>query len=308
MNAPARLAIWLLLTAGLFVVVTGCGGAKTQSSRVDEKNTSGSHADGQGQSKDNGPPRKVDLDAGVGKDAVAFLKALGEGSATAAELSTGFVKMIGLPAELPADKARGYSSSAAESWLKQVGSGATFGLPAGFAGGEAAVLWGGFQGQGRKGDYALRMIREGGAWKVDGFALTSAIFTPSVASGSGADGQYQRFAARMLGGLLCDKTAVPKDARALALAACLSPALRGKLAEPFDSDKKEGFDYNRAKLLLEAEKIGGGAESYATIQQGNAPDFRLEITKAGGAKTAYLLKLVRGTTPGQWLTESIAPQ
>ena len=28
--------------------------------------------------------------------------------------------MIGLPVELPADKARGYSSSAAESWMKQV--------------------------------------------------------------------------------------------------------------------------------------------------------------------------------------------
>jgi hypothetical protein len=253
-------------------------------------------------------PRRVDPDSAASNEAVAFLKALGAGSASADKLSTGFAKMIGLPAELPADKARGFSSSAAESWMKQVGSGATFALPAGFAGTDAAVLWGGFQGPGRKGDYALRMIYEGGAWKVDGFAMTSASFSTLSSTGGGADGAYEHLAARALGGLLCDKTAMPKDARALALAACLTPALRAKLAEPFDSDKKEGFDYNRAKVHLEAEKIGGGAESYATIQQGNGPDFRLEVTKAGGAKATYLLKLVPGTTPGQWLAENIAPQ
>ena len=284
MNTPARLALGLLLTCGLFVVLTGCGGTKPESSKAEEKNKSGHHADGQGQSKNNGPPRKIDLESGVGKDAVAFLKALGAGAATADKLSAGFVKMIGLPVELPADKARGYSSSAAESWMKQVGAGATFGLPAGFAGADAAVLWGGFQGPGRKGDYALRLINEGGAWKVDSFALTSASFNGSAGSGGGADGEYQRFAARAFGGLLCDKSGMPKDCRVLALAACLTPALRDKLAEPFGSDKGQGFDYNRGKLLLEAEKMGGGAESYATIQQGETSDFRLDVTKTGGAR------------------------
>ena len=166
--------------------------------------------------------------------------------------------MIGLPVELPADKARGYSSSAAESWMKQVALERLLVFPPASQGADAAVLWGGFQGPGRKGDYALRLINEGGAWKVDSFALTSASFNGSAGSGGGADGEYQRFAARAFGGLLCDKSGMPKDSRVLALAACLTPALRAKLAEPFGSDKDQGFDYNRGKLLLEAEKMGGG--------------------------------------------------
>lgn len=310
-----RVAGVLTLAAGLFLALPGCGGEKPQPSKADEKaKQGGAKGDVQDHPKEKSPapqtspPRKVDLDSGVGKEAVAFLKALGEGSAKADRLSVGFVKMIGLPAELPTDKSRGYSISAAESWMKQVGGGATFGLPSGFAGGEAAVLWGGFQGQGRTGDYSLRMIHEGGAWKVDSLALTSAAFTPATASGGGTEGEYQRFAARAVGGLLCDKTGMPKDDRALALAAGLTPALRAKLAEPFGSDREQGFDYNRGKLLLEADKIGGGAQSYTTTQQGDAPEFRLEVTRAGGAKSSYSLKLLKGTTPGQWLVDGITPQ
>lgn len=317
MNRPQtyRVAGVLTLAAGLLIALPGCGGEHPQPSKADEKDKKGNR---QGDARDHpkdkpsvtlpGPPRKVDLDSGVGKEAVAFLKALNEGSAKADRLSAGFVKMIGLPAELPTDKSRGYSMSAAESWMKQVGGGATFGLPSGFAGGDAAVLWGGFQGQGRTGDYSLRMIHEGGAWKVDYLALTSASFTPSTASGGGPEGEYQRFAARTVGGVLCDKTGMPKDDRALALAAGLTPALRAKLAEPFGSDREQGFDYNRGKLLLEAGKIGGGAESYSVAQQGDAPEFRLEVTKPGGAKSNYSLKLLKGTTPGQWLVDGITPQ
>ena len=145
------------------------------------------------------------------------------------------------------------------------------------------------------------------AWKVDSFALTSASFNGSAGSGGEADGEYQRFAARAFGGSLCDKSGMPKDSRVLALAACLTPALRAKLAEPFGSDKDQGFDYNRGKLLLEAEKMGGGAESYATIQQGEACfPARSDQTRR---REDHLpsLKLVRGPTPGQWLVESIVP-
>jgi hypothetical protein len=99
-----------------------------------------------------------------------------------------------------------------------------------------------------------------------------------------------------------------KDERALALAAGLTPAFRTKLAEPFGSDRDQGFDYNRGKLILEAEKVGGGAESYSTTAQAIPTDLRLEVVKAGGAKSAYLLKLARGSAPGQWLVESITPQ
>jgi hypothetical protein len=317
MNRPVtlRAVIVLTLVTGPFLALPGCGGEKPRPSQVNEKDKKGNpQGDPQNHPKDKpsvtptSPPRKVDLDSGVGKEAAAFLKAFGEGSAKADWLSAGFVRMIGLPAELPTDKSRGFSANAAESWMKQIGGGATFGLPSGFAGADAAVLWGGFQGQGRTGDYSLRMIHEGGAWKIDYLSLTSAAFLAPAATGGGPEGEYQRFAARAVGGLLCDKSGMPKDNRALALAAGLTPTLRTKLAEPFGSDKEQGFDYNRGKLLLEADRIGSGAESYTTAQQGDAPEFRLEITKSGGAKSTQLLKLAKGSAPGQWLVESMTPQ
>src|SRR4029453_5804164 len=252
-----RLAAAFALGAGVLMALTGCGGNKPPSGKADEKK-----GDDRANSKNDTtgvpvqPPRRVDLESGVGKDAVAFLKALGDGAARADQLSTGYVKMVGLPAELPSDKVKGYSTTSVESWLKRVGGSATFGLPAGFAGSDAAVLWGGFQGQGRRGDYFLRMVNEGGAGKVDRFALTSAASTPTAGAGDGPEAEYQRFAARAVGGLLCDRDAMSKDERAVALAAVLTPALRAKLAEPFGSDKDHGFDYNRGKLILQAEKLG----------------------------------------------------
>jgi hypothetical protein len=47
--------------------------------------------------------------------------------------------------------------------------------------------------------------------------------------------------------------------------------------------------------------------SFDIIPQPTAGQFRLEITKAGGAKSAYTMKLAKGTAPGQWLVESITP-
>jgi len=143
MNRPVafRAVVVLALVAGPFLALPGCGGEKPRPSQASEKDKKGNPpGDAQDHPKDKPsvipahPPRKVDLDSGVGKEATAFLKALGEGSVKADKLSAGFVKMIGLPAELPTDKSRGFSANTAESWMKQVGGGATFGLPSGFAG------------------------------------------------------------------------------------------------------------------------------------------------------------------------------
>ena len=304
-----RLVLSCALPGAVLAACAGCGDTKPSSSKSNEKQSDDrTNQKGESSGAITQPPRKIDLDSGAGQQAVAFLKALGEGAAHSDRLSAGFVRAVGLPAELPSDKAKGYSTLSAESWLKRVGAGATFGLPAGFAGPDAAVLWGGFQGQGRKGDYFLRMANVSGAWKVDYFAMTSASSMPPAGAGASPDAEYQRFAARAMGGLLCDRDAMPKDERALALAASMTPALRAKLAEPFGSDKDQGFDFNRGKLLLEAENLGGGAESYSITPQSAPTDFRLDIAKTGGSKAACLLKLVKGPAPGQWLVESITPQ
>jgi hypothetical protein len=309
----SRLTIRLVVASSLVVggvfTLSGCGGSKPSSSKAaEQKEREQANGSSDPKSVPAQPPQMVDLDQGVGKEAVAFLKGLGESTAKADQLSAGFVRAVGLPAELPSDKAKGFSPAAAESWMKRVGSNATFGLPAGFAGADAAVLWGGFQGQGRKGDYSLRMVKVTGVWKVDYFALTSAVHATTGSLAQGPDAEYQRFAARAVGGLLCDGSAMTKDERTLTLAAGLTPAFRTKLAEPFGSDRDQGFDYNRGKLILEAEKLGGGAESYSTSPQATPTEFRLEVVKPGGVKSAYLLKLAKGSAPGQWLVESISPQ
>lgn len=312
-DSIARTLAALTLVAALLTIVPGCGGNVPPPTGSGEKKKEEPRSDRKGDPKANPkvdpprPPQKIDLDSGVGKEAVAFLKALGEGSARADRLSPGFVKMVGLPAELPGDRSKGYSEDAAASWMKRVGTGATFGLPSGFTTADAAVLWGSFQAPGRGGEYRLRLVHDGGTWKVDCLALSS---VPAVSgtAGSGPDTEYQSFAASAAAGLLGDRNALPRDDRALALAALLTPALRQQWAPPLGSDPGQGFDYNRGALLLKAAETGGGAESYTVTALPTPGEFRLEFHKTGSAKAAYLMKLARGAAPGQWLVDSMAPQ
>lgn len=306
----------LTLALGLVLASPGCKPKAPPADKGDKKDKKDAQTPtpgtGPGTTPGGGPvvqaPKKVELESGVGKEAVEFLKSLREGEAKADRVSAAFIKQIGLPAELPSDKAKGYSADAAASWLKRVGSGLSFFPPSGFAAADAAVLGGTFMSPERSGHYSLRMVNEGGTWKVDYLAMSSVNVTTVQDVGGGPESEYQRFAARAVAGLLCDNTGMPKDDRAAALAAGLTPALRAQWAEPFGSDKDQGYDYNRGKLLLEAAKVGAGCESYGVAQQGADPVFRLEVTKAGGAKAAYTLKLTKGTTPGQWLVESVTPQ
>lgn len=308
-----RTAAALALVAGVYLAAPGCGGKKPESTKAEGKGPE-PKADPKVDPKVDPKiepiksPQKIDLDSGVGKEAVAFLKALGEGTAKADALSAGFVKMVGLPAELPADKTKGYSADAAASWLKRVGGGgAAFALPSGFAGVNAAVMSGSFQAADRVGGYRLRLVNEAGAWKVDFLALSSVPAAPGT-SGTGPDSEYQAFAATAAASLFSDKNAMPRDDRALALAAALTPALRKTWAPPLGSDPDQGFDYNRGALLLKATEIGGGAESFTLSALPATGEFRIEFAKPGGAKTVWLFKLVKGAAPGQWLVDSVTPQ
>ena len=101
---------------------------------------------------------------------------------------------------------------------------------------------------------------------------------------------------------------MPKDDRILVIAAGHDPALCDELAEPFDSDKAQGFDLQPAanwdwKSRRSATGgIGVLRASKATRRSGP------KAKEPAAQGTAYLLKLERGTTPGQWLVESITPQ
>jgi hypothetical protein len=158
------------------------------------------------------------------------------------------------------------------------------------------------------GRYYLRMIHEGGAWKVDWLSLSSAEIQGAPINSSKADTVCQEFAVAAVMGLLMDKDAVQKEDRAVVLAAGLTPALKKKWAEPLPSDKTQGFDYNRGFLMQKAGEFSVGVESFTYTQQGNTPVFRVEVTRSGGAKAAYLVKLVKGDSPGQWLVDDVAAQ
>ncbi len=307
----------MALIIGLFATLPGCGkpvDTKTPTDKANEKNNNptGMLAVEPKQLVKTPtitkPPEKVELGSGVGKIATDFLTALHEGKATADQLSASFVKRLGVPIVFDSDKAKGFSSAEAESRLKRLGSGVNFFPPSGFAGENVAVLWGAFMSADRNGGYNLRMVKDGTTWKVDYLSLSSAMFTPGDSAAGGPEAEYQRFAARAIAAALCDKDGAPRDERAAVLAAGLVPALRTAWGDPFDSDKAHGMDYSIGKLLLKADEIGAGVASYSITQQGAEPVFKLEVTKASGAKAAYTLKLTPGDIPGQWLVESITPQ
>jgi hypothetical protein len=307
----------LALAVGLFLALPGCGGSKPSADGKDKKGdnpnpppnpppntgtipTSASHTD----PNLPRPPEKINTTAGVGKDAVDFLSAVGAGTAKASQLSTGFLKGVGLPVELQSDKAKGYSADAAEHWLREVGKKLTGMGPMAESSqaGDVAV----FRGQFIGGTYSLRMVKEGDSWKVDWLSLSS-VNPPPAGAAPSADALLQGFAATAISAAVCDKDATPKDERIAVIAAGLTPAFRTKWADPFDGDKAKGYDYSPAKLAVKVGEIGNGADAVSISPAGDAT-FKAEVTKAGGAKAAYIVRLAKGTSPGQWLVESITPQ
>jgi len=301
----------IVLAVGVLVALPGCG-PKPQPNKSDKKDKDKKDGTTPNPIANTTPeiktPEKIDTKEGVGKDAVDFLSAVGAGTAKASQLSSGFVKLVGLPVVFDSDKAKGFSTDAAETWLRAVG--AKFSgmgpMAESSQAGDVAVFRGSFTG----GTYYLRMIREGSAWKVDWLSMSSVPSTSATVTVGGvaatADALLQTFAATAIASAICDKDAMPKDQRIAVVAAALTPAYRKSLASPFDGDKDKGYDYSPAQLGLKLAEIGSGAESVSVSPAGDAT-FKVEITKAGGGKMTHTVKLVKGTTLGQWLVESISP-
>ena len=141
--------------------------------------------------------------------AFKFLQDVGQGTANADMLSTGFMKSVGKPLELPDDIKAGVSRSSVTRWLKNVGMGRSFSpsLDRKQAG-DVIYLRGALQGQ--PGCYALRMIKEGGTWKVDWFALSSVDTRSTIVAGS-PDAAFQEFAATSFVEVMTDLNAMTKE-------------------------------------------------------------------------------------------------
>ena len=296
---PTRLAC---LALALPFVLAGCGGSTPPSSQPEKKPDGGGAAStAPVNPAATPPPVSGPADDATTKAASDFLHTVGAGTAAAAALSPPFLKVIGKPVAFETDIAKGYSTDAADVWLRTVGGGLTFGLPSGTAGGGAAVLSGSFQGQTRSGRYLIRLVQEGG-WKVDWFQLSSARPAAS-ATPTGPDAAYQDFAAAAFLDLLADKDGMAKASRIPLLANLLSPELRKAWATPFGSDTAGGYDYSPAQIDVKLAEIGA-VEAYTA---GVAADMTVkgDLTKAEGKKP-FTLKLTKGTAPGQWLVAAFA--
>jgi hypothetical protein len=317
MTATFRTLAALSLAACVFLALPGCGSDKPQpSGQGDNKNKPVvpqpvQPGDPKVPNTPNTPtptPARVDITTGVGKDAVDFLQAVVGGTAKADQLSAAFVKAVGRPIVFDGDKAKGFSASSAEDWMKKVGASTGFGLPLkADQVGDVAL----FRGMlvGKQGSYSLRMVKEGGAWKVDWLSASSAAVKKGVpAPTNSGDATLQEFALTAVVEAICDQDAMPAPQRAAVVAAGLTPALRTSWASPLDADKAAGYDYSPAKLeKFKIVEIGGKAESVSYTQTGDGA-YVAEVTKAGGSKpAAYLVKLAKSPT-GQWLVENITPQ
>jgi hypothetical protein len=313
-SATFRPLAAFLLAASVFLALPGCGGDKPQPpGKGDDKGKKEDPKLNIGQPTDPkttippvtipAQPAKVDTTTGVGKEAVDFLMAVRAGSARADQLSAAFVKAIGLPVVLDSDKAKGYSTGAAEDWMRKVGASTGFGPPLkADQVGDVALFRGILVG--KSGGYSLRMVKEGGAWKVDWLSASSVDVKKAIAvPANSSDAILQEFAATAVVESILDQDAMPAPQRHAIVAAGLTPALRMSWASPLDGDKASGYDYSLSKLKFKVDDIGGKAESVSYTQQGEGA-YVAEVAKAGGGKAAYLVKLVKG----QPLVESLMPQ
>jgi hypothetical protein len=301
------------LAAGLFLALPGCGG-KTDPPKADagkDKTKPGdqpsSDPTGKKDKKDPNPTPPTGPGEGEAQKAAAeFLKAAGEGNPDPTRLTAGFLKVIGKPLAFDADKKHGYSADEARSWLVRAAGGLTFGLPSGPTAGGVALLSGSFQGQDRSGRYLLRLVPEGGAWKVDWFQVASVKADPGPAS-PGSDGPAQDFAAQAFLDAVADSGALPPAARVRLAAGVMSAQLKSAWAAPFGQDKDRGYDYQPAALELRLKDLGAGGGSYSRTRPGADPVYAVELT-AGGGKKGYTLRLVKGAGPGEWLVDAFDPR
>jgi hypothetical protein len=254
------------------------------------------------------PPKNTlgTVEEAADKAATAFRASLVQGTATPDMLSASFLKAVGKPTLLPSDKEKGFSVDSAGSWLKKVGDGVNFGLETKRPeqAGDVVFLRGPLQ---KPGGYSLRLVKEGGAWKVDWLSLTSVpVEAGTTVVPPTPEGAALGFAVAAFVETASDVSGMPEGERAAVLGAALTPALRAQWAPPFEQDKAAGYDFNPAALVRKAlAEIGSGVSGYTATRVGDLPEFKVEVTKPAGKKT-YTVKLVKGAAAHEWLVTEVS--
>ena len=319
MFRPLAAALFAVCVCVCLAATTGCDKPAPQAEKKDDKKAEkkddpvpAPQPDPKPAPQPDVPPKNTlgPVEPAADQAATAFLSALIHGTAKADALSAAFLKTVGKPLVLPSEKAVGVSADAATTWLKKVGEGVSFGLALKREqAGDMMYSRGSFSSPrlgaaaGQTGSYALRLVKEGGAWKVDWLSLSS-VDTFIVPTPPTPEGAAQTFAVAAFAESIADLNGMPKDERAAVIAAALTPALRTAWAAPFDQDKNQGYDYSPGKLVTEAIKIGGGTTAFTATRVGDLPEFKVDLTKPAGKKT-YHVKLVKGAGPNEWLVAEV---
>ncbi len=225
--------------------------------------------------------------AGAGPFAKEFLKALHDGTATPAQLTPAFKKVIAEPV-FDADQALGFSDSAAANWLKPFqGKLPSFALSSPTIA-EAALYTGTVPAE-KPLQFLMRVVKYGDGWAVDWLSLTEV--TPATAPAG--DATAQSFAAlAFLQALLGHKDDLAAGA--------MTAAQKKNHAPAFGSEKKP---FNAGILKTKFNGYRGNFTGYnlTKVENGIATG---ELVKADGKKP-FTLKLAAGERPNEWLVDEI---
>jgi hypothetical protein len=312
------LAVALFAVCAGLIALPGCGKpAATQPEKKDDKKDDAKSTltpNPGGKTPDTpAPPPKTTLgevEPAAEQAANKFRSDLGMNDAKADSLSAAFVRVVGKP-RLPSDKEKGFSPEEAASWLRKVGDRDTVAVNPSLyqkQAGDVVYIRGLISGArvGKEpGSYSLRLVKEGGAWKVDWLSLTSAdleFSSPAITP----EGVAQEFAVVAFVETIADSKCMPEDVRTPLVAAAMSPALRMAWGPPtFDDDKPLG--YNAKKIHIAATNVGGGTSKFTVARVGDLPEYTVTLTKPAGKKT-YTVRLMKGTGPNEWLVNEVIEQ
>lgn len=219
--------------------------------------------------------------------ATDFLKAVHEGTATAAQLTPQFKKVFAEPV-FEADQALGYSDSAADNWLKQYQGKLTAPSVYAFGSDANAHLFTAFLPGEKPRLITLRLAKAGSAWAVDWFF--PAEVNPATVPQTGDPATFASAAfleallgqnSHMAGGLM------PLDAKK-------------RLAPPFGGEKRP-FNAGILDQKLAAYRGAFTGFALAKVENGLATG---EMIGAAGKKP-FALKLVAGERSFDWLVDDV---
>jgi hypothetical protein len=244
---------------------------------------------------------------------MAFWKSLSAGTPQLDLLTADFLRIVGRPWEQPTDRERGYSVLAAESWLRRTGRDWTLSSPIGTVGREWAFLSGSALREDTTGQYYLLLRLEGEHWKVDHLVVSSAAISWSQSERKGPVASGERNGQDQLAGwtlhcwlaALADRKAMSGENRAVLVAAALSPELRQEWADPFDSDRMHGYDFNRGRLQLKITALIGNLEQFHLQPLDPPRHWQIEGKGGNGPSKRWVLTLEQDPRSGRWLIQRL---